>query len=311
MDPEHSIIVVNFNGGSKLVECVASIFRFTSSFELILVDNRSTDHSVSRIEDEFPETIIVRNSKNVGFASANNIGIKRARGRWIVLLNPDTKVTNNWLSDLVKCGTSSSSVGIVTPKLVRMDGRTIDSTGHVFIFRTAYNWDRGAGEIDTGQYDTAEEVPSCCFACAAIRREVIDQIGLLDRKMVLYFEDVDYSIRTRIGGWRIMYCPDSVVFHVRGGVSPRVPSSLQMKSIAYRLRIILKCYARRDAVKYGMLRVARDFLAMAAGIKNNDVLYFLEYLRSPIWNALNPPIQERRLVQSTRKVSDESLMRLG
>jgi len=303
----YSIIVVNYNGGSKLVDCVDSVFRFTSDFELIVVDNGSLDSSVSDIEQRFPDSIIIKNSKNVGFSKANNAAIKRALGRWIVLLNPDTKVTRNWLDNLMKCADRASEIGIVMPKLLRMDGKTIDSTGHVFDFRTGFTYDRGSGETDVGQYDLVEEVASCPFACVAIKTEVILGIGLLDQRMVMYYEDVDYCIRARVAGWRALYCPNSVVLHFRSGVTPTSSNQVQKRAVAYRLRIILKCYERRDMVKYGALRIFRDIVSAFAGLKNNDPQYSLGYMRSPIWNLLNIPLVERRLVQSTRKVSDNTL----
>jgi GT2 family glycosyltransferase len=303
----YSIIVVNYNGGSKLLDCIDSIFRFTPNLELIVVDNGSIDNSISIIAEAFPEVIIIRNSKNIGFARANNMAIKKARGRWIVLLNPDTKVTKNWLDNLLKCAESSSGIGIVTPKLLRMDGKTIDSAGHVFDFRTGFSYDRGSGETDKAQYDSAEEVASCPFACAAVRTEVISGIGLLDQKMFLYFEDLDYCIRARVAGWRVFYCPSSVVLHMRSGVTPANSKRIQRWAVAYRLRIILKCYNGRNAVKYGVLRMLRDVMSAFAGLKNNDPEYFLGYLRSPIWNVLHLPFKERKQLQSSRKIPDSLL----
>lgn len=303
-----SIIIVNYNGGPRLHDCVESVFRFTSNFELILVDNGSNDDSTPPIAKDFPQTTILKLRNNVGFARANNLAIRRARGHWLVLLNPDTKVTKNWLEALVDCAGLSDDIGIVTPKLLRMDGLTIDSAGHDFDFRTGFTRDRGAGEIDKGQYDLAEELPSCCFACVALKREALAEVGMLDDRMFLYFEDVDYCIRARIAGWRVMYCPASVVFHARGGLTPRSSGRIQHNSVAYRLRIILKCYTKWNAVKYGLERSSRDFKSSAAGIKNKDFGYSWGYLRSPIWNLLNLPVKEREQVQLKRKVSDAVLL---
>jgi hypothetical protein len=108
----------------------------------------------------------------------------------------------------------------------------------------------------------------------------------------------------------VLYCPSSVVLHVRGGVSRKPSNRWGKRAVAYRLRIMLKCYNAPNAIKYGVMRILRDFISMAAGIKNNDTQYFLTYLRSPAWNMLNLPVCERRRVQSTRTVSDESLSSL-
>ena len=305
MSVSYSIIVVNFNGGSKLVECVESVFRFTSDFELILVDNSSADDSVARVATGFPEVIILRNAANIGFARANNVAIRKAKGRWIVLLNPDTKVTKNWLDNLVKCADSSDDIGMVQPKLLRMDGKTLDSAGHVFDFRTCFARDRGSGQIDGRQYDVAEEVEGCSFACTAIRREVISKIGLLDEKMLLFYDDTDFSIRARIAGWKLYYCPGSIVFHVRAGLTPlQNRALLHRRAIPYRLRMILKSYSLFNAIKYGTFSV---IVSMAAGLKNRSPEYLMRYARSPLWNLLHLPIRERRIVQSTRRIPDTVL----
>jgi|SRR5712692_50665 len=248
----------------------------------------------------------MKNDRNLGFAKANNVGIRRSRGSWVVLLNPDTVVTSGWLDNLTLCG-APLEIGIAGPKLVRLDGRTIDSAGLFFNPRSGLSYDRGAGVPDNGQFDTAEIVPCISFACAAIKREVIDKIGALDGKMVLYFDDIDYCIRSRLAGWNVMYCPKSVVFHARGGVTPNSFTRVQSQAVAYRLRIMLKCYNSRNAIKYGLSRVARDVMSMAAGVKNDDFEYFLGYFRSPVWNLVNIPLPERRLVQATRRVSDDVL----
>lgn len=304
--PKYSIIIVNYNGGAHLLECLQSIFQHTTDFELILVDNNSMDQSASQAKNRFPQMILIKNDRNLGFAKANNVGLRSSLGHWIVLLNPDTVVTNGWLDNLTLCG-ASSEIGIVGPKLVRLDGRTIDSAGLFFNPKTGLSYDRGSGVIDSGQFDSTEIVPCLSFACAAIKREVIDKIGDLDGKMVLYFDDIDYCIRSRLAGWNVMYCPRSVVYHARGGVTPSSFTKVQSRAVAYRLRIMLKCYNSRNVIRYGLSRIARDVISMAAGVKNNDFEFFLGYFRSPVWNLLNIPLPERRLVQATRQVSDDVL----
>ena len=305
--PKYSIIVVNYNGGNILLRCLASVFSHTNNFELILVDNNSIDRSPMEAIRLFPQISVLKNERNIGFSGANNVGIRKARGRWIVLLNPDTEVTGEWLEDLVRCG-ASQEMGIVGPKLVRLDRQTIDSAGLIFNFKTGLSYDRGSNEIDIGQFDKVEVVPCLSFACVAIRRELIQAIGLLDEKMRLYFDDTDYCVRARIAGWKVLYCPNSVVLHARGGVTPKSFTRVQRQAVAYRLRIMLKCCNLRNAMKYGLSRIAHDMISMAAGLKNNDFEYSLGYLRSPLWNLLNIPFAERRRVQATRKVPDDALL---
>ncbi len=305
-----SIIVVNYNGGTLLTECIESVYLNTRDFELIVVDNASKDGSEKKALERFPSTVLIKNPSNFGFARANNIGIRAARGDWIVLLNPDTVVTPSWLESLRSCAEKQPRTGLVQPKLLRPDHVTIDSTGHVLVFRTGYTWDRGSGELDRGQFDISEEVPSCCFGAAMINRDVFSDIGLLDEKMTLYFEDVDFSLRARIAGWRVMYCPQSVVYHYRGGVTPKL-SPMQRKAMAYRLRFMLKCYDVRNALRYGSERVIRDIVAMVAGVKNGDLRYFVGYFNSITFNIVNFPMSERLETQAKRRMPDSKIIQLA
>ena len=307
----YSIIVINCNGGSLLVDCLTSVFRHTVNFELILVDNASFDGSFETAVRLFPRITSIKNRSNLGFARANNIGIRASRGEWIVLLNPDTRVTSGWLEALAGCTRVGKNVGIVTPKLLRKDEKTIDSTGQSFDFRTALTRDRGAGEPDHGQYEEVQEVPSCSFACALIARRLFDDVGFLDERMVIYYEDVDLCLRGRIAGWRVLYCPRSVIYHSRGGLTPVGFIRVQRQAVAYRLRIILKCYGLRNVILLGAARFIRDVVSTVAGIKNNDTAYSYGYIRSPFWNIFHLPIRERILAQSRRRVSDEEIANLS
>src|SRR5438445_6865968 len=307
----YSIIIVNYNGGKLLLNCIKSVLHNTKHFELILVDNNSTDGSGELEVQLLPTTKLIRNPSNMGFSRANNIGVRIAKGEWIVLLNPDTIVTQGWIDKLTECATGTGA-GIVGPKLLRFDRQTIDSAGHVFLFRSGDSFDRGAGVKDLGQYDKEKLVPSVCFAAAVIRRSVFGSVGFLDEKMALYFEDVDYCIRARISGWNILYCPLSVVYHVRGGVSSSSwPSTMQKHAVAYPLRIILKSYGLTSMIEYGGTRVLRELLSVAAGIKNRDILYSKMYLYSLLWNVLNLPVRERREVQSRRHTAEREIIRVA
>lgn len=307
----YSIVVVNYNGGSKVVDCLESVFKNSESFELLFVDNGSTDGSDRIVAREFPTIRLTKNTTNLGFAKANNIGIMQANGDWIVLLNPDTLVTERWLEGLAKCAQIEAGIGIATPKLLRFDRKTIDSTGHIFEFKSAQARDRGSGEEDTGQYDRTEEILSCCFAAVLIKREVIRQIGMLDEKMVLYYEDVDYCLRARIQGWKIIYCPESVVLHARGGVTTSKSAGMQRRAVAYPLRIILKCYSKGNALRYGREKFSKYLVSMVAGAKNRDLQYFLTYLRAVYWNAFNLPVHARQKVQRERRAKDDEIIRLA
>jgi GT2 family glycosyltransferase len=307
--PLASIIIVNYNGRSLLADCVQSVRRYTSSYEIIVVDNASRDDSVDMVEPG-PDLRVIRLAKNTGFASASNIGIKASKSRNIVFLNSDTIVAPSWLDKLISVTKRYQKVGIVNPKLVRPGGRpwTLDSTGHVYFYGAGLVYSRGHNEPDSGQFDKFAELISCGFACVLIKREVFEQVGLLDERMLFYYEDVDFGIRARIAGWRILYCPESVVYHVgAGSTHENTKRILEVRSRAYALRVILKNYEAKAMILYGGRWILLDFLRVIAGIKNRDWQYAASYAHSFAWNAIHPAIGERVIVQRTRKLRDKEI----
>lgn len=212
--------------------------------------------------------------ENIGFSKANNKLIRRSKGEYIILLNPDSKVTENWANILVRKAEEDESIGIVAPKLLQFNN-LIDSTGHDYS-----NWpytiaDRGQGEKDKGQYDKATELVSCNFACVLIRRSLIGQIGLLDERFFLYCEDVEYCHRARKAGWRVVYCPESIVCHQRHGSGHNPWMDESRRYFAY---IVRKYYPKKILVKWYMHKAK----ATIAGLKNRDLTYASSNFRAMV-----------------------------
>jgi len=315
--PFTTIVVVNHNGGNLVTDCVRSILRFTRNYELLIVDNASVDGSWEELGRQFPNVRIIRNRINLGFAAANNIGIRESRGEYVVLMNPDVTLTNDWLEKLSECVEKDPIIGIATPKLLRYDGR-IDSTGHVFSFSRLEVKNRGEEEQDDGQYDSCTDLLSCDFACCLIRREAITRIGLLDERIFLDHEDVDYCLRARIAGWRVVYCPSSRVYHRRGGVTSSLQKrSRQLQARRNMLRLALKNYGRRSLVLVIVYK-QKDLLSfsmdIAGGLKKHNLVAMKNglddicaLLTAFLWNTIHLPIRERILVQRSRLLNDKEL----
>ena len=213
-----SVIIVNFNGKRFLQDCFSSILKQTyPSFEVILVDNASHDGSVEFVQEHFPPVKILVQKENLGFAGGSNAGIRQAHGEFILTLNNDTVITPDFISELVKPMVQDPSVGMCASKMVFPDGR-INSTA-ICISRSGAAWDRGGGEPDHGQYDSAEEVFGPCAGAALYRRTMLDEIGLFDEDFFLFMEDVDLAFRARLSGWKCMYVPTARVVHIHGGTA--------------------------------------------------------------------------------------------
>jgi GT2 family glycosyltransferase len=201
----------------------------------------------------------------VGFSKANNELIRKSKGKYIVLLNPDSEVTEQWTELLIRTAEADPTIGIVSPKLMRFNG-LIDSTGHDYSKWPYAVGDRGEGERDVGQYDQMTELISCNFGAVLLKRKLISHIGLLDERFFLYNEDVEYCHRARKAGWRIVYCPTSVVFHERHGSGHSKWMDESRRQLPYILR---KYYPPIELARWYIQKVK----ATAAGVKNQDLSY--------------------------------------
>ena len=230
-------MVVNWNRKELLRACLASLSRQTeAAFEVIVVDNGSTDGSPELAEREFHARVI-RNCDNRGFCAANNQGIAAARGEFIALLNNDAEAEPGWLAALHRVCAQGPEVGMAASKvLVWEDPRRIDKAGHL-IFPDGQNRGRGTGALDRGQYDREEEVlwPDGC--AAMYRKPMLDRIGGFDEDFFAYGDDAELGLRARIAGWRCVYAPDAVVRHHRGSTLGK--SSVRRLELIERNRLLL------------------------------------------------------------------------
>ncbi|MBI5328024.1 MAG: glycosyltransferase family 2 protein [Deltaproteobacteria bacterium] len=220
--PLVSVVIVNWNGKRFLEKNLSSIFNQTyRTFEVILVDNGSSDGSVEFVAENFPKTIIIKNKENTGFAAANNQGIKIAKGNYVATLNNDTELDKDWLKNLASAAASSDvHVGMWAPKILSLqDPKRIDSVGGLLIYRDGIARGRGRLEQDKGQYDKVEEIlfPSACSAL--YRKNMLDEIGYFDEDFFAYCEDTDLGLRARLAGWKAISVPHAITFHHYSGTT--------------------------------------------------------------------------------------------
>ena len=217
--PLVSVVVVNWNGQGVLPGCLASLARqIFPDFEVIVVDNGSTDGSIALLESSPLPIRLIQNTENKGFCGANNQGIEAALGKYVALLNNDAEADPGWLAALVQAigQDRGPRCGMVASKILLFDDRKrIDKVGHL-IYLDGQNRGRGSGEIDAGQYDELGETlwPDGCAALYSA--EMLRQIGGFDEDFFAYADDAELGLRGRIAGWRAIYAPKAVVYH-RGG----------------------------------------------------------------------------------------------
>jgi hypothetical protein len=210
--PLVSIIIVNWNGKRLLQSCLESVFNQTfSDYEIILVDNGSTDGSPEYISVTFPDVRLLPLTENRGFTGGNNEGLRHAKGTFIVLLNNDAHLKSDWLENMVAAMNTDPCLGSCASKII-IDGTDIlDSVGD--IFTTAFTGTK-LGELQQqSNFSEPRSVFGPCAAAAIYRRSMLEQIGFFDDDFFLNHEDTDLNMRAWLAGWRCKYIPDAVAYH--------------------------------------------------------------------------------------------------
>ena len=218
-----SVIILNWNGKQFLQKCLDSMVAQTFlDFETILVDNGSTDDSVTYIQENYPWVRLVELPENTGFSEGNNRGLSEAGGELIVTLNNDTQVEPSFLAELVRTAEADPAIGMVAAKMLNFHqtGR-IDSVG-IVAATTGMGQNIGVGEQDRGQYDISGEVFGACAGAALYRRKMLAETGFFDPDFFAYYEDLDLAWRGRLAGWRCVTAPGAVVYHVHSATSGRM-----------------------------------------------------------------------------------------
>jgi GT2 family glycosyltransferase len=223
-----SIIIVNWNVRELLRQTLLSIYKNPArkySFEVIVVDNASADNSAAMVEKEFSQVTLIKSPKNVGFAAGNNLGIKIATGRFILCLNPDTEVQPETLDFIPSAFEKEPQLGALGVKLLNPD-RTLQASCKSFPDLDTIIWN--ATSLDTifpnskifGKYnmtwfkhDQEREVDQPMGAALAVRREVIQQVGIYDERYFMYFDEVDWCYRIKKAGWKIKFFPQVEIVH--------------------------------------------------------------------------------------------------
>ena len=209
-----SIITVNYNGLQDTCELIDSI-TFTDDTEVIVVDNASKRNEASVIQERYPQIKVIKSEQNLGFAGGNNIGIKQAKGKYLFLVNNDAVFKDYNIQALIDRIESSSSIGIVCPK-IRFDwgNHPIQFAGYTPLSKiTIRNQAIGFGEEDNGQYETAHPTPYAHGAAMLIKREAIEKGGWMPECFFLYYEGLDWSMMFTNAGYEIWYEPACTIYH--------------------------------------------------------------------------------------------------
>lgn len=307
-----SVVLVTWNSSSYLPRCLAGIAQQSyGDVELIHVDNSSHDGSVAMVRQQFPQCAQILNPVNRGFAAAVNQGVRASRGDYVFLCNPDAHLDRDYIRKIVDAFESGGDeFGMATGKLIRAEGSEIRPTSQ--IDSMGIRMTRSGRHFDiTDDIAKPREVFGVSGAAAAYKRSFIDDVTMdgefLDEDFFTYREDADVSWRGRLFGWRALYVPDAIGYHVRRVTPQRrreLPPDINMHSVKNRFLLRLKNQGAYLALRNAPFEFARDLVAIGAVLT-------IERTSLPafrwLWQNRSRIAAKRRAIQSRRRVTDRQL----
>ncbi len=312
--PLVSIIIINWNGKKDIGMCLKSLAKSTyKKFEIILVDNASTDGSVDYVKKYYPYVSLIRNSNNIGFVLAHEQALKIAKGEAILLLNADTIGGSKFLLYLVKRLNSDKAIGVVQPKiLLDPDRDLIDSIGSFFLPNgLLYHYGREKDET-LPQYNIPFEIFSAKGACMLIKREVIKRVGLFDPDFFAYYEETDFCMRVWMAGWRVFYEPKARVYHKGGRSAIQQPAAfIQFHAYKNALFTYMKNLSTRYLFRILPLFIFYYFLGFMFYMVSGKFIMAFTIARAVWWNVLKIPntVKKRAYIQrKLRRIHDEDYL---
>jgi len=323
-----SVTIVTWNSAKYLDECFAALSRQEHpNLEVIVVDNASEDNTRERLQQVDPAWHVIYNDKNVGFAAGQNQAIRAARGDWVLCLNPDVVLNPDFLSQLVTAGEAHPDTGSLCGKLLRWNSsasgnhaepsddprktNVIDSTG-IYFTPNLRHLDRGAEEVDRGQYDREQYVFGASGAAAFFRRSFIDDVSVedefFDEEFFAFREDGDLAWRAQLMGWTCLYVPKAVAWHVRRVTPERrkdLPLVINWHSAKNRFLMRGKNASGWLCRRLFFPVLWRDIMTFGyAAVRDRRLWSAVTYW----WSARDSIRRKRAIIQSRRRVSDRDLL---
>jgi GT2 family glycosyltransferase len=315
--PFVTVLTVNWNG-QRLLEKLLPILEAQTyprdRYEIIVLDNNSTrDDSVAYVKEHFPNVHLIENTRNDGFARGCNLGMAAGKGDYFMLINNDTAPHKDWLERMVACAESEPRAGAVVSKVLfagRGKGNIINNAGSILYPDKAWPVEEiGANEQDGPAYDTRREITALCGTSLLLKRAMLDDIGLFDELLFMYWEDADLSWRGQKAGWKFYYEPHAVVLHDHSA-SSKEHSDFWTFYVTRNRLLILSKHARLGLALHAYLAFVKEFLAVpiVRGLQGRGRRHQLHMVRlgtkinlSFLWRVL-PSLGKRTRLVPERKL---------
>jgi GT2 family glycosyltransferase len=312
--PYFSLVIVNYNGLRWLNTCLSSVYNQTfSDFEVIFVDNKSSDESVAFVKSNYPLVSVIENDHNDGFAGGNNLGFLSSKGEYILLVNNDMELPSDFLQKMFLITKEHGEMVVFQPQIRLMDRREyLDNCGS-FWTSSSLLYHLGYGKhYDNDKYNSVLKVFAVKGACMCINRSIIEKIGLFDEDAWCYYEETDFCHRALLSGYDVKYIPNAIIYHAMGGTSSFFDSGyVQFHNIKNKLSSFYKNFSYVEFfltfLKFTLLTNILCTLWIIKGQYKNVMAAFKAYLW--FFSNLQKLNNKRRLIQSFRKVSDAQILK--
>jgi len=286
-----AVVILNWNGREFLQKFLPSVLANSQDVaEIIIADNASTDSSIEFLQANYPQIRIINNSSNGGFARGYNEALAKVEADYFVLLNSDIEVTKNWIEPIIELMENDMSIAACQPKLRSYhEKEKFEYAGAAggFIDEYGYPFCRGRIfhhiETDIGQYNDAIEIFWATGACMFVRAELYKQFGGLDEDFFAHMEEIDFCWRLKNGGYKIMYCPDSVVYHVGGGTLPKKSSHKTYLNFRNNISLLYKNLPSQLVFRVFVTRFLLDGVAALKFLIDGGFADFYAVLRAHIY----------------------------
>ena len=242
--PSVAIVILNWNAENYLAGCLRAVEQLDyPNFEIIVVDNASTDNSIQLLQQQFPHIKTVQNPTNAGYSVGNNVVLRDVAADFVLIINPDIIVSKKLLHELISAMLAEPQIGVAGCKLTYPDSNVLQHAGGFLSAPLALPNHFGLREEDSGQFDEQRDVDYVIGAAFAVRKEVLQTVGLLDEGYFLYFEEVDFCTRAKRAGYRVVYVPTATAVHEESvTISQESDAYLQTMYIS-RWRYLLKHFS--------------------------------------------------------------------
>ncbi|MDP4011165.1 MAG: glycosyltransferase family 2 protein [Candidatus Roizmanbacteria bacterium] len=317
-NPIISVIVANYNGELFIKDCISSILKEKNDYELIVVDDYSTDNSVQvikKLQTNYPNIHLIENSINLGAAKSRNIGAKKSRGEILFFLDCDTTTQKGWYTKIISFFKKYSDAGLAQAKILRTNTNSFDYAGDL-INSLSFLSERAHGVEDRGQFDKVEPIFSLKGAAMITRNSIFQKVGGFDEEYGYYWEEPDFAWRVWLSGSKVYFVPQVVVFHEyvtkNKDFHYYARNDIIFKSSKNAIATQIKNLGAKNIGIILPIHVLSWFILACALLFKLDLWKSYSIFKGIVWNFihLNSTLIKRKNIQNTRKISDKDLFQI-